>query len=225
MNKKIKLLLIAAGIIASLWIVGRLTNMFQWFSAPTISNYPTIKSGDRFFASNLIKPKLFDFICYYSTTPEFGKQIWVHRLCGLEGDTIEIKQGSLFVNNKSVDNKLTLSHNYILHIKEIDKINLLEKIDESFMQNISTDSAVVYLSDKTATILFSKLKRQILSMDYNDDYIFKQYSEPWNQDNFGPIVVPKDKFFVLGDNRLNSQDSRYIGFVHKSNYVATVIGR
>jgi signal peptidase I len=40
-------------------------------------------------------------------------------------------------------------------------------------------------------------------------------------ENFGPVVVPKDSLFVLGDNRDNSDDGRFWGFLN----VNAVLGK
>jgi signal peptidase I len=55
-----------------------------------------------------------------------------------------------------------------------------------------------------------------------DVQIQNKYHQAWNLDHFGPLKVPKDSFFVMGDNRHMAPDSRYTGFISSRNVVGTV---
>ena len=43
--------------------------------------------------------------------------------------------------------------------------------------------------------------------------------------DFGPVLVPADFVFVMGDNRFSSQDSRYFGPIHRSEIIGRAFAR
>jgi len=59
-----------------------------------------------------------------------------------------------------------------------------------------------------------------------DERIFRRRSEnrfsfESRRDNFGPVNIPDDSYFMMGDNRDDSADSRYFGFLPEN----LIVGR
>jgi signal peptidase I len=53
-------------------------------------------------------------------------------------------------------------------------------------------------------------------MSWQEEFLIRQGSNgPYSptRDNWGPLVIPPDRYFMLGDNRDTSLDSRYWGFL------------
>jgi len=90
---------------------------------------------------------------------------------------------------------------------------------------------VITMKDNKLTINGKQLNYQITSNQTDRTIIDESFIENKHQiqithnnpssANFNAIAVPEDHFLVLGDNRNNSADSRFIGFVPRNE----IIGR
>ena len=59
----------------------------------------------------------------------------------------------------------------------------------------------------------------------NDQPLQEQYIEAAPQYQYGPVTVPADSYLVLGDNRNNSYDSHFWGFVPRDHIIGRAIVR
>jgi len=65
--------------------------------------------------------------------------------------------------------------------------------------------------------------RLTLPKNYVDGSIFPRDLEFRNRDNYGPVTVPEGNLFCMGDNRDNSADSRYWGFLPREKVIGQAL--
>jgi signal peptidase I len=146
------------------------------YRGPTPAMYPTLEVGDYLLSSTVLrKPERGQIIVYLY--PHDQTKAYIHRIIGLPGDTVEIRQGDLIVNGK--------------------------EIERQRLRNPCTVS-----STSGCTLWQESIDGNSYKIATMDAYTGDNPSR-----HFGPSTVPDGQLFVLGDNRDNSADSRYWGFV------------
>lgn len=58
-----------------------------------------------------------------------------------------------------------------------------------------------------------------------EDYIMSEYDYPKCDNNMfcGPFIIPEGHYFMMGDNRGNSKDSRYWGTLPKERFIGRAV--
>ncbi len=125
----------------------------------------------------------------------------------------------------------TLQNGNMVMVSKISEINRFDKIifhapdaDEDYVKrviglpgdSIEMKNDVLYVNGKAYDEPYLKPNKKTLTGGklLTDNFTLKELT--------GESKVPKDSLFVMGDNRQNSRDSRYFGFISKSSVVGKV---
>lgn len=178
---------------------------FEPFNIPSGSMIPTLLEGDYLFVSKYSygysrhsfplsimpingrimgeDPQRGDVIVF--KLPRDNKTDYIKRLIGLPGDTVQVKDGRLLINNELVDRQRVDDFVYTDRFGSVRRVTQYEE-----------------------TLPGGK-KHMILEEGDSRSY-----------DNTREFTVPPGHYFMMGDNRDNSLDSRAdVGFVPAENLV------
>lgn len=224
-------------LIVVLWVIARITGMLNIYKLPTPASEPNIKQGSVVFVSNLKEDIPGNTVAYKSEYNDslnpYMKpgDIYLHRMVADEGDVLEMKDAVLYRNGKNFDADKNLLQNYVADENAAAMLpNFAELENKGLIRQLSKTQYELFLSTKEAVELNKKgivLQKVIYENGdfYEGAFKWMKKDSVWTVDNFGPLTIPKGFFFVMGDNRHNAFDSRYVGFIKKENFRGTVLNK
>jgi len=132
---------------------------------PTGSMLNTIQLKDRVIGSRLSylfsEPERGDIVIFYYPGDESHKTIYIKRLVGLPGDTIEVKGNRIYINGSETP--------------------------------------------------------------LEEPYLSETYLSGGSHENYGPFTIPEGEYFMMGDHRNSSSDSRAWGTVKKEDLMGKAL--
>ena len=184
--------------------------LFQPFTIPSASMEPNLYEGDYIVVTKfsygwsnhsiplsppIFKGRIFEKVPHRGDivvfkTPRDNRTDLIKRVIGLPGDTVQMKQGLLYLNGVQVPREQMPS--------------VKEDVGDGYVREVG---------------------RFRETLPGGPSYVTQDFGTDGQLDNTDPYNVPEHHYFVMGDNRDNSADSRVppeaggVGFMPAENLV------
>lgn len=180
-------------------VVGLLITLGSIFQLNKVDGHsmdPTLDNGSYLIVNKYSKLDRFDVVVAKELDKNGKPYAVVKRIIGMPGDTIEYKNDVLYLNGEKTDEP---------YLNEYLKAWNENRLEDEYSYDATAKQKALYSS------AFTTQKMNLATKEANEDPA-----------NF-KIEVPVTGYFLIGDNRLVSKDSRDVGAFPRENIVGEVV--
>ena len=211
---------VSSGDLTLLLIIGTLLSLLVYLAGLYFVNQEIINQGRGYFwplvAIFIVRTFLFEPYQIPSGSMMPGLK---------EGDFILVNKYAYGLKINRTDNPFALASDLdygdvVVFLEPNSKIPFIKRLVAKPGDRIAYRNKVVYLNGVPLPqeIIEKNQQEYLLKEIFNSTSRTIRITQPQRNDFMDEIIVPEGQYFVMGDNRDNSNDSRYWGFVPRSHF-------